>query len=126
MLEEYVNLHKFIKINNLFIWWIFYVLLNLAAKGAAGSGETIIATSATSIALKLIKTRGILGLYKGTAATMLRDVSFSVIYFPLFAHLNSIGPKRKNESGEAVFWTSFLAGCGAGCIAAVAVNPFDG
>lgn len=27
--------------------------------------------------------------------------------------------------GEAVFWVSFLAGCGAGSTAALSVNPFD-
>lgn len=40
-----------------------------------------------------------MGLYKGTAATMLRDVSFSVVYFPLFAHLNSLGPRKSDGSG---------------------------
>ncbi|CAG2178021.1 unnamed protein product [Oppiella nova] len=95
----------------------------VSAKGAIEGGEAIVATSATAIALKLIKTRGILGLYRGTTATMLRDVSFSVIYFPLFANLNKLGPKRKD--GGSVFWASFLAGCCAGSVAAVSVNPFD-
>lgn len=75
--------------------------------------------------MELIRTKGILGLYKGTAATMLRDVSFSVVYFPLFARLNALGPRRKDGSGEAVFWCSFLSGCAAGSIAAASVNPFD-
>ncbi|XP_067121084.1 mitochondrial glutamate carrier 1-like isoform X1 [Centruroides vittatus] len=96
----------------------------IAAKGAA-EGETVLATSATAIALNLVKTRGILGLYRGTAATMLRDVNFSVVYFPLFAHLNSLGPRRQDGTGESVFWVSFLAGCAAGSTAAFAVNPFD-
>ncbi|KAL3243521.1 hypothetical protein MRX96_047417 [Rhipicephalus microplus] len=54
---------------------------------------------------------------------MLRDVTFSVIYFPLFAHLNSLGPRRSD--GTSVFWASFLAGCGAGSAAAFLVNPCD-
>lgn len=100
------------------------------ASSPSGNGSTIAASvnkpsniSATKIALDLIRERGIFGLYRGVGATMLRDVSFSVIYFPLFAHLNALGPKRSN--GESVFWTSFLAGCGAGSTAAFAVNPFD-
>lgn len=80
--------------------------------------------SATSIALNLIRTKGIFGLYRGTAATMFRDVTFSILYFPLFANLNSLGPKRAG-SDESVFWASFLAGCVAGSVAAVAVNPID-
>lgn len=96
----------------------------VASKGSA-EGGTVAATSATAIALNLIRTKGIVGLYKGTGATMLRDVTFSVIYFPLFARLNALGPRKSDGSGEAVFWTSFLSGCGAGAFSAVAVNPFD-
>ncbi|UYV79236.1 LDHB [Cordylochernes scorpioides] len=87
-------------------------------------GGPVAATSATSIALNLVRTRGIMGLYRGVGATMCRDVSFSVVYFPLFANLNSLGPRKKG-SQEAVFWSSFLSGCAAGSIAAVTVNPFD-
>lgn len=63
-----------------------------AAGGSVASAPVKI--SATSIALDLVKTKGITGLYKGTGATMLRDVSFSVIYFPLFATLNNLGPRK--------------------------------
>ncbi|XP_066955279.1 mitochondrial glutamate carrier 1-like isoform X2 [Macrobrachium rosenbergii] len=92
---------------------------------ASGQTASIPKISATSITLQLLREKGILGLYKGTAATMLRDVSFSVVYFPLFAHLNSLGPRKSDGSGEAVFWCSFLAGCASGSLAALAVNPFD-
>lgn len=106
--------------------------------------------SAWSLTLDLLKKRGILGLYQGTGATALRDVTFSVIYFPLFARLNDLGPKREDGSCKyrynyahrrsilnegilnsnniallAVFWCSFLAGCAAGSTAALMVNPFD-
>lgn len=46
--------------------------------------------SARAIATNLFKTHGIRGLYKGTGATMARDVTFSVIYFPLFARLDAL------------------------------------
>ncbi|XP_065334486.1 mitochondrial glutamate carrier 1-like isoform X2 [Cloeon dipterum] len=95
------------------------------ARAAGQTAATIPKVSATSIALELIRTKGITGLYKGTAATMLRDVSFSVVYFPLFARLNALGPRRSDGSGEAVFWCSFLSGCVAGSTAACSVNPFD-
>lgn len=81
--------------------------------------------SARKIAAELIRTRGIAGLYRGTGATALRDVTFSCIYFPLFAHLNALGPRKRDGSGEAVFWCSFLSGCAAGSLSALAVNPFD-
>ncbi|EFN89063.1 mitochondrial glutamate carrier 1 [Harpegnathos saltator] len=93
------------------------------AMAAKEAGKAIPKVSAWSLTLDLLKKRGIVGLYQGTGATALRDVTFSVIYFPLFAHLNDIGPKR--EDGSAVFWCSFLAGCAAGSTAALMVNPFD-
>ncbi|XP_022193503.1 mitochondrial glutamate carrier 1 isoform X3 [Nilaparvata lugens] len=88
-------------------------------------GRTVQKVSATSLALDLFRSKGILGLYRGTAATMLRDVTFSVVYFPLFARLNDLGPRKSDGSGEAVFWCSFLSGCASGSLAALAVNPFD-
>merc|ERR1711874_596541 len=69
--------------------------------------------------------KGIIGMYKGLKATALRDVSFSLIFFPLFTNLNKMGPRKEAGSREAVFWWSFFAGIAAGSISAVAVNPFD-
>ncbi|XP_063216578.1 mitochondrial glutamate carrier 1-like [Bacillus rossius redtenbacheri] len=96
----------------------------IAAVSADG-GKAVPRLSATAITLELLRTKGLLGLYKGIGATMLRDVSFSVVYFPLFAHLNALGPRRKDGSGEAVFWCSLLAGCASGATTAFLVNPFD-
>lgn len=90
--------------------------------GAKGGAPKI---SALSLTMELLKTKGILGLYKGTSATMLRDVSFSICYFPLFANLNALGPKRHPGSTESVFWWSFISGCAAGSISALFVNPAD-
>jgi solute carrier family 25 glutamate transporter 18/22 len=58
-------------------------------------------TSALTLTYELLQKRGILGLYQGTGATALRDITFSVIYFPLFARLNNLGPKRSDGSCKA-------------------------
>lgn len=56
-----------------------------------------------------------------------RDVPFSMIYFPLFANLNALGQEGVgNVQAQAPLWQSFLAGCTAGSVAAVAVTPLDG
>lgn len=85
--------------------------------------------SATSITLELLRTRGLGGLYRGAGATLLRDVPFSMIYFPLFANLNSMGQRDTGRQGDqrkqAPFLHSFMAGCVAGSVAAVAVTPLD-
>lgn len=89
------------------------------------AGKTVPKTTASQIALGLFREKGIMGLYKGIIPTMMRDVSFSIVYFPLFATLNQFGPRKCEGSEDAAFFVSFAAGCGAGSFAAVAVNPID-
>ncbi|XP_063303716.1 mitochondrial glutamate carrier 2 [Pelobates fuscus] len=79
--------------------------------------------SALQISRELLRTKGISGVYKGLGATLLRDVPFSVIYFPLFANINMLGQTSSHE--KAPFYHSFFAGCLAGSVAAVAVTPLD-
>ena len=82
-------------------------------------------SSTVSTVKKLMEEKGIIGLWKGLRATALRDVTFSVIFFPIFTNLNKIGPRSPADSRKVVSWWSFLAGCTAGSISAFATNPFD-
>ncbi|XP_013186052.2 mitochondrial glutamate carrier 1 isoform X1 [Amyelois transitella] len=94
------------------------------AAQAKAEGRTVPRVTAIELTRKLLRERGVFGLYKGITATAARDVSFSVIYFPLFATLNDLGPKESPD-GPTAFWWSFLSGCVAGSSAALAVNPMD-
>ncbi|KAL4233172.1 hypothetical protein ACF0H5_007856 [Mactra antiquata] len=98
--------------------------VDMSAAGSVASEAKPQRLSATQITIDLVKKKGILGLYQGCGATLLRDVTFSAIYFPLFAHLNAKG-KRREGSNQAVFYHSFASGCIAGCVASFSVNPFD-
>ncbi|XP_012888785.1 PREDICTED: mitochondrial glutamate carrier 1 [Dipodomys ordii] len=93
--------------------------------GAQPSAEAPPAPRPTAMRLTrdLLRSHGIAGLYKGLGATLLRDVPFSIVYFPLFANLNQLGRPAPEE--KSPFYVSFLAGCAAGSMAAVAVNPCD-
>ncbi|KAL2303480.1 hypothetical protein Nmel_008750 [Mimus melanotis] len=97
----------------------------LSSSPAAAAAEPAVETrpTATQITRELLRSKGIAGLYKGLGATLLRDVPFSIVYFPLFANLNKLGQKDPNV--KAPFYVSFLSGCVAGSTAAVAVNPCD-
>ncbi|XP_062262601.1 solute carrier family 25 member 55a isoform X2 [Platichthys flesus] len=81
------------------------------------------AVSATQIARELLQTQGIRGLYRGLGATLMRDVPFSIVYFPLFANLNRLG--KPSPEGSSPFYWAFFSGCAAGSTAAVIVNPCD-
>ena len=62
---------------------------------------------------------GLRGMYTGTAATLLRDVPFSIVFFPLFAHL-----KRAFNGNDSLLGL-VAAGAISGSVAAGSVTPFD-
>lgn len=97
----------------------------LSSATSAGAAESVVETRTTAMQItrELLRSKGIAGLYKGLGATLLRDVPFSIVYFPLFANLNKLG--QKSPDVKAPFYVSFLSGCLAGSTAAVAVNPCD-
>lgn len=69
------------------------------------------------------RTHGLRGFYKGVGATIIRDVPFSMIYFPTFAMLNKQGITNENDTPP--FMHTLASACVAGATAAVAVNPCD-
>lgn len=99
------------------------LMASQAGLNGAAVEPSSVRPTAIAISRELLREKGIAGLYKGLGATILRDVPFSIIYFPLFANLNKLGQKTPDE--KSPFFVSFLAGCAAGSIAAVAVNPCD-
>ncbi|KAF8355343.1 slc-25A18.1, partial [Pristionchus pacificus] len=124
------------------------VLRGMAAGGLAGLCQIVITTpmellkiqmqdagrtavagqprlTATQLTMNIIKQYGFTGLYKGLSSTLARDVTFSVLYFPLFAYLDSLGPRKADGSGDAVFWVSFVSGLVSGAAACFAVTPLD-
>lgn len=99
--------------------------------GRTATGTDSQKPSALKVARELVKKNGFFGLYKGISATLLRDISFSMVYFPLFANLstlsviNDIIPGARDSGDNSVFLVNFAAGCIAAGTAAVLVNPAD-
>lgn len=81
--------------------------------------------SAMRIAQDLMRSKGISGLYKGLGATLLRDVPFSCIYFPLFAYLRLEFQGDGTHSKAPGPLHSLMAGCTAAIIGSAAVTPLD-
>uniref|UniRef100_A0A1I7XB37 ADP,ATP carrier protein n=1 Tax=Heterorhabditis bacteriophora TaxID=37862 RepID=A0A1I7XB37_HETBA len=103
----------------------------MLAGGLAGMFQIIVTTPMELLKIQMqnqgrTNENGIAGLYKGLSSTFARDVTFSMIYFPFFAYLDSLGPRKGDGSGDAVFWTSFAAGLLAGASSSFAVTPLDG
>jgi solute carrier family 25 aspartate/glutamate transporter 12/13 len=87
------------------------VKLRLQLQGEAGGVK--------ASALEVARGLGLRGLYKGIAATWLRDVPFSIVFFPLFANL-----KMAFDGSNSMFGL-FCAGALAGSSAAGVVTPCD-
>uniref|UniRef100_A0A8C9F2I5 Solute carrier family 25 member 13 n=2 Tax=Pavo cristatus TaxID=9049 RepID=A0A8C9F2I5_PAVCR len=73
-------------------------------------------------ALTVLRDLGFFGLYKGAKACFLRDIPFSAIYFPCYAHLKA---SFANEDGRVSPGNLLLAGSIAGMPAASLVTPAD-
>jgi hypothetical protein len=78
--------------------------------------------------LDIVKELGFRGLYKGSSATLLRDIPFSLIFFPASAFFKNIWSDldiKKGGSGIVPFSGIFLSGILSGIIAAFIVTPMD-
>ena len=91
-----------------------------AIKAAAREGEEIKKRSA----MWIVRHLGLMGLYKGASACLLRDGPFSAIYFPTYNHLKRdlFGESPAKKLGILQLLT---AGAIAGMPAAYLTTPFD-
>lgn len=97
-------------------------------EAAASLGEAAIAAATQNLAkveasnpttIKgVVRRAGFWGLYHGIRATLLRDVPFSAMFFPLYGMLNS------SFSNHGLAGT-MAAGCISGFVSAVLATPMD-
>lgn len=91
-----------------------------ALKAAAREGEEVTKRSA----MWIVRHLGLVGLYKGASACLLRDMPFSAIYFPTYSHLKRdyFGESPTKKLGILQLLT---AGAIAGMPAAYLTTPCD-
>jgi solute carrier family 25 aspartate/glutamate transporter 12/13 len=70
-------------------------------------------------AIHIIRQLGVVGLYRGASACLLRDIPFSAIYFPAYAHLK----KDLFHEGYNGKQLSFIETLGSAAIACVVLFP---
>lgn len=81
-----------------------------------------IATGPKTRAIDVIRDLGLRGLYKGSKACFLRDIPFSAIYFPAYAHCKSTFADAGGRNGPGSLLISAMI---AGVPAAYLVTPAD-
>lgn len=81
------------------------------------------ATHPTSLkTMDVVKSLGLKGLYRGTLATLARDVPFSFVFFPAVSVMKAtLTPANQQTPFSAVF----ASGVVSGAIAAAVVTPMD-
>ncbi|MCJ1480042.1 mitochondrial aspartate-glutamate transporter agc1 [Schaereria dolodes] len=123
------------------IWWPHEIL----AGGSAGACQVVFTNPLEIVKIRLqvqgevaktvegvpkrsamwiVKNLGLMGLYKGASACLLRDVPFSAIYFPTYNHLKRdlFGESPSKKLGVVQLLT---AGAIAGMPAAYLTTPCD-
>lgn len=70
----------------------------------------------------VVKELGFTGLYTGVLVTFMRDIPFSIIFFPTYANLKEL---FKDKNGELSVFRLFLSSFVAGGVAAGLVTPAD-
>ncbi|BGO96854.1 mitochondrial aspartate-glutamate transporter agc1 [Rhodotorula toruloides] len=74
---------------------------------------------------QIVKSLGLLGLYKGAIACLCRDVPFSAIYFPAYAHLKKDVFHEGRDGKVLPYGEALAAAAAAGMPAAYLTTPAD-
>lgn len=85
--------------------------------------QTMTACVGPQTTREILQSLGLRGLYKGTCSTLLRDVPYGMIFFPLYATLKQIGMSSSETPARPL--TVIAAGASAGAVAAAIVTPMD-
>lgn len=72
---------------------------------------------------KIVSELGFLGLYKGAAATLARDIPFSIVFFASYGELKDRW--ATDDEGNVSFNKVLIAGMGCGSASAAFTTPID-
>jgi solute carrier family 25 aspartate/glutamate transporter 12/13 len=74
-------------------------------------------------AIEVVKGLGLKGMYRGTVSTLLRDVPFSVLFFPTYSNISKL--LADPDTGKSSIGSTLVSGAVSGAIASGCVTPMD-
>ncbi|KAI0003749.1 mitochondrial inner membrane protein [Russula compacta] len=97
------------------------VKIRLQVQGEAAKAEGAMPRGA----IHIIRQLGLVGLYRGAAACLLRDIPFSAIYFPAYSHLKRDVFHEGYHGKKLSFFETLSSAAIAGMPAAYLTTPAD-
>ncbi|XP_041811752.1 S-adenosylmethionine mitochondrial carrier protein isoform X1 [Chelmon rostratus] len=73
--------------------------------------------------LSTLREEGVRGLYRGYGSTVLREIPFSLVQFPLWEYLKTLWSRRQGHTLYS--WQAAVCGAFAGAVAAFVTTPLD-
>ncbi|XP_031697500.1 mitochondrial S-adenosylmethionine carrier protein isoform X3 [Anarrhichthys ocellatus] len=73
--------------------------------------------------LATLRAEGVRGLYRGFGSTVLREIPFSLVQFPLWEYLKTLWSRRQGHTLYS--WQAAVCGAFAGAAAAFVTTPLD-
>ncbi|XP_062325788.1 mitochondrial S-adenosylmethionine carrier protein [Osmerus eperlanus] len=80
-------------------------------------------SSTYQVLLATLREEGVRGLYRGYRSTVIREIPFSLVQFPLWEYLKSLWSRRQGHTLYS--WQSAVCGAFAGAVAALVTTPLD-
>lgn len=80
-------------------------------------------SSTYNMLLATLREEGVRGLYRGYGSTVLREIPFSLVQFPLWEYLKTLWSRRQGHTLYS--WQSAVCGAFAGAVAAFVTTPLD-
>merc|ERR1719189_654290 len=85
--------------------------------------ESVKYNSSIAVMKNISKLEGINGFYRGYLTTVMREIPFSLIQFPIWEKLKNVWRNRQGSEVEA--WQSAICGSFAGGVSAALTTPLD-
>lgn len=97
--------------------------IRLQKQGELASKNPLRRTSLLSVFKNIIKTEGVLALYKGLSASLMREATYSTIRLGFYEPFKELlGAKDRKTTP---LWKKFAAGLLSGSSGAIVANPYD-